>query len=238
MRWFSRWNAVVLALCLYAAAVAVWLFLHKKVTSPDFSQFKAREPQLTEQQCEALVEQLVNPKEKPYLKKRPDDPPEGFDARAQAPIKAAHDQFSANIEDAFPTLIKHIDDKRFSYVCEEPINGVLKTRSVGNACYKILSAHVEVWHQHTTKPRDEEGRQSFLHPKAGEFDWRENWQGKTLAQLQYEGIDWAVRQPKPDHFKSEAEWARAVKALQQMAREIRDSKRPIKVEHTLDLFPK
>jgi hypothetical protein len=248
MRWLSRWNAVALGVALYCVVLAVWLLLHKDrsrtetpehLPFPDFSTFKARERQLTEEQCEALVAQLVNPSKPPNLNDRPHlDLPPGFTDRTQASIRAAYNALSANIEDALPILMKHLDDEQFSYVCQCPISRLCETECVGGACQRILAAHIEVWHRQTTKAKDEEGRKWSLYPEDGEFDWWEKWQGKTLAQLQYEGITWASRQKKPDYFKSEAEWAEAVVSLEEMSKTIRDTRRPIKVEHTLTLFPK
>jgi hypothetical protein len=58
-----------------------------------------------------------------------------------------------------------------------------------------------------------------------------------LAELQLEGIDWAMRQPKPEYF-SKREWAVAMKSLKGMAEQIRASEKPIRVEHKVEFFSK
>jgi len=58
-----------------------------------------------------------------------------------------------------------------------------------------------------------------------------------LADLQLEGIEWALRQPKPDYF-SRREWATAKKSLKRLAGQIRESKKPIRVEHKVQFFSK
>jgi hypothetical protein len=61
--------------------------------------------------------------------------------------------------------------------------------------------------------------------------WWKGRKGKPLAELQLEGIEWALRQKRPENFDSEKQWAQAKEALRKMARDIRASKKPIKVEH-------
>src|SRR5262249_46201214 len=146
-----------------------------------------------------------------------------------------YNKLSANIEVALPILAKHVNDERFSYVYVQPSSGVYLTQSVGGACSSIIHEHVEVYHRYTRRPRDDEGRSDslfFIHAGCGQINkWWKTRKQKTLAELQLEGIEWVLRQKKPDYFKSERDWARAKTALEEMAREIRDFRKPIKVNH-------
>jgi hypothetical protein len=156
-------------------------------------------------------------------------------------MRDAYNQLSRNVEAALPVLVKHTNDKRFSYVYEDYISGVYKRATVGEACGRIFSAHVDVYQTAVTKPRDHEGRVDVLYfnySPQGSFDkWWAARKSSTLAELQLEHIDWALKQPQPDFF-SPKEWDAAQKSLRQMAEQIRGSKKPIPVDQELSFFSK
>jgi len=196
-----------------------------------------KKARLTPEECERLVEQLVNPDKPPFTGNKLLQLPKGVDARTlmekQEKVKLAYDKLSENIEDALPILAKHIDDERFSYVYIQPRSGVYNTASVGKACSEIILAHVEVYHRHVEKSVGDTALSlHFIFEGCGGLDkWWKTRKKKTLAELQLEGIEWILRQKKPDYFKSGRDWARAKESLKKMAKHIRDSRKPIKVKN-------
>jgi hypothetical protein len=203
------------------------------------SDKKAR---LTPEECERLVEQLVNPGKPPFTEDYVLEPPKNLDEKALEKIRAAYGKLSANIEVALPILVKHVNDARFSYVYEDVgTSGAFVKADVGFACRRIIRAHVEVYSRHVTIYYVE-GRsrcRSFIYDECGGIDkWWKRRQNNTLAELQLEGIEWNLRLKKPQYFKSERDWVRAKESLEKMAKEIRDSKKPIKVKHEVHFFGK
>ena len=200
---------------------------------------------LTEKECEKLVEQLVNPNKPPFTEDYVLDLPKDVSLdtlrKQQEKVEIAYDRLSANVEVALPVLVKNLGDKRFSYVYEIGWNGCFKKASVGTACYRIIEANVEAYHRHVSFCDGNSPPRSlhFIWDEAGGTKkWWEKRKGKPLADLQLETIEWAMRQPQPKYFPSEAKWKKAVEALEKMAKEIRKSKKPIIVKHEVEFFGK
>lgn len=226
------------------AAVAVLGFVGFVATVSAGQKGDPAKKPLTAARCEALVEQLANPGKRPFADSYVHDLPKHLSEssliRAQKPIAAAYDELSDNIEVSLPILMKHIDDKRFSYVYEDGAAGVYLTTNVDHACSEIIQEHVEVYRELVTK-HDGEGRSEslwFIDDECGGIaKWWRKREGKPLAALQLEGIDWALKQPRPEHFTSK-EWAAAKESLRAMRAKIRDGKKPIRVEHKVQFFSK
>jgi hypothetical protein len=198
---------------------------------------------LTTAQCERLVKQLVYPGKPPFKGRYvfPEQVDQEAISARQEKIKSAHDRLSDNIEVALPILVKHTGDDRFSYVFEDVgTSGVIVKTSVGHACYGIITAHVEVYRRHVTRRDFSEIPRcpSFIDACGGLDRWWKTRKDRTLAELQLEGIEWALRQKKPKLFKSAEEWAKAKKDLEKMARGIRAANKPILVKHHVSFFGK
>lgn len=227
----------------HAAGAVLGLIAFAAIVGAGEKGDPARKP-LTAAQCEKLVEQLVNPGKRPFKDDYVHELPKGAEfsslGRTQKPIAAAYDALSSNIEASLPILMKHINDERFSYVHEVFVNGVFQTANVSAASYILVVQHVEVYRKAVTK-HDGEGRSQsldFIHDECGGIEkWWKKRKGRPLAELQREGIDWALKQPRPEYFTAK-EWAAAKKALKAMAAEIRDTKKAIRVEHTVQFFSK
>jgi hypothetical protein len=217
-------------------------------TSVDAGEKQAsKRRRITAAQCERLVEQLVSPHKPPFKEDYVPELPAGVREAdlydRQRKIAAAYDALSDNIEVSLPVLAKHVPDKRFSYVYEETAGtaGGYLQESVGGACRDIIGQHVEVYHRHTTRYVFEGLPRSlwFINDGCGGVEeWWKTRKGKTLAELQLEAIGWVLRQNKPKEFKSEKEWAKALKSCEEMAKRIRTSKKPILVEHHVQFFSK
>jgi hypothetical protein len=209
-------------------------------TSIDAKDGKAaKKKPITAAECERLVKQLVNPHKAPFTEIYVDRLPKGLNVGTlQAKARAAYNELSKNFKVALPVLVKNVHDQRFSYVYEDRVTGVYLKATVGQACDAIIGAHVEVYRRHVTT-YDGEGRPRslwFISACGGIDNWWESRKGKTLAELQLEGIEWALRQKKPRHFKSDKKWAAAKQSLEKMAKEIRETKKPIKVKHEVQFF--
>jgi len=199
---------------------------------------------ITPVDCERVVEQLANTGKPPFTEVYVLDLPKGVREsdlrRQQQPIADAYNALSANIEIAFPVLAAHIADKRFSYVNEDGVSGAYECETVGGACRRIIDEHVAFYEDLVPK-RDDDGRAKsvwFAYDKAGGMEkWLKDRQGRSLAELQLEAVEWAVAQPQPDFF-SPAEWQTAQKSLHQMAKQLRDNKKPIRVERRVQFFSK
>ncbi len=98
----------------------------------------AKPKRLRAADCEKLVEQLANPNKPPFEKLYVLDLPEGSSEaellKSFQKIGEAYDTLSANCEVALPALMKHIDDRRYSFVQEQPGSGVFRKKTVGEAC--------------------------------------------------------------------------------------------------------
>ena len=198
---------------------------------------------LTAAECERLVEAMVNPGKAPFKDSYVHDLPGGVTESklydTQRKIGSAYNKLSAHIEDALPVLAKHLEDRRFSYVYEDGLGGVYLTATVGTACRRIIEAHVEVYREAVTTEPDGDGRTEslwFLDDGCGGIEkWWKGRRGRKLADLQSEGIEWALHQPRPKFF-TKREWARAQKSLEKLASKIRSTGRPIPVEHEVQFF--
>jgi hypothetical protein len=199
---------------------------------------------ITAEECEGLVRQLVNPNKPPFKERYtfPEKLKYREIQKQQEKICRAYDSLSDNFEISLPILVKHVDDDRFSYVYEDVgTSGVIVKASVGFACLQMIDVHVEVYRREVTKPDFAfiPRCPSFIFEECGGVKkWWQSRKKKTLAQLQLEGIEWALRLKKPRLFESDEEWNKAKKALGKMAAEIRASNKPIKVEHHLHTLSK
>ena len=228
------WIAVGLVVCVLAG-IGLFQFISREapVSHEEFLAAVPK-PELTTEQCEQAVEQLVNPDKPPVIGRHmeAEDFPPGFISGLrvkQKPIEAAYQKLSSSIESALPILVKHADDHRYSHIYVDPHSGFFHKADVSETCDYLIRDHVEVYRRHTS------GLNESSIPKSIYFvgniaAWWKGREGKTLAELQLEGIEWAIHQPKPKHFKSEDQWAKAVRSLKEMARIIMVTRRPIEVK--------
>ena len=194
----------------------------------------------TRDDCLKLINELANPKKRPFngsVRRLPQGTSLSSLAKEQQPIADAYNQLSDNIEIALPLLGASLRDPRFSCVFENGYTGGYYCQTVGNLCGSIVDAHLNVYHPLVTK-HDGSGHAFSLsyEPKAGTSIDTELWQ-RSLSDLQLERIEWARIQPQPDFF-TEVEWKKAVEKLDEMAKQIRETKKPVPVKHTVQFFSK
>jgi hypothetical protein len=216
----------------------------KQMRTPGAAQVQAGENHglpkqlLRPAECERLVAQLVNPNKPPFLPV-PHDPDyhlPDYDFRTQAKVKDAFDKLSDNIEAALPILMKHIDDQEFAYIYEDPSGGYVRF-NVGHACRRIVQAHVEVHHSCF------QGQRPFLFFIRGGCGGIERWwesrKGKPLAELQLEACEWVLGQKKPDWwFQPEESWSQGLQGVEQLVKQLRQSKKPIVIQRHIEFVRK
>jgi hypothetical protein len=223
--------------------VALGLLAGFATTGSSGGKHRSAHKRITTAQCKRLVKRLVYPGKPPF--KVPYVFPEQIDERKigarQRRIKEAYDTLSDNIAVSLPVLVRYCEDDRFSYVFEsEGTSGVIAKADVGSACSQIIRAHVEVYRRVVTRhdfagiPRCP----SFLTASGGIKKWWRSRKGKSLAELQLEAIAWARHQKRPKLFESNREWTAAKKSLEKMAATIRESRKPILVQHHVEFFGK
>lgn len=211
-----------------------------------FTDLGAKEPRgkslpVTVAECERLVEQLANPSPPPfterYVRRLPKGLSEAGFYKSQKPIADAYDTLSENIEVSLPVLIAHRRDERFSHVYDEAFSGPsYMCRSVGSTCAMLAFDHIDV-HVPVITGQDANGRPTWFSIESRN-DFQQWWQarkGKTLAELQLEGIEKAIRHAQPDYFTPQ-EWEAAQQKLRSLAAQIRETGKPIPVEHGLRFF--
>ncbi len=189
-------------------------------------------------ECQLLIEQLASKSEPPFAENARADLPRGLREsdliRIQQPIRKAYADLSDNIEVALPLLVEHANDKRFSYVYES-ISGAFVKASVGSTCRRLVYHHIEVYGPHVRSfggsgtpgeppfPR----KPAFIADAGGLEKWAASRKEKSLAELQIEAIEWAIRFEKQQGFSNAAEEERIVPSLEKQAAEIRRSSQPI-----------
>ncbi len=219
-------------------SVSLLGFLAAVATSTDAGDSSnAKKKRITASDCERLIKQLVNPDKPPFEKAFVLRLPKGVNEQTlrkkQAKITAAYQTLSDNIEISLPLLVKNVDDRRFSFVYTST-SGAITTTSVGGAVQDIIFAHVEVYRRHATLRGfgDVPRCPSFIRQCGGIEKWWKSRRSKPLAELQLEGIEWLLRQKKPEEIEDpDEDWAAAKRSVEKMAKDIRKSKRPIRIEH-------
>lgn len=151
-----------------------------------------------------LIEELASPNDPKkliplaqYLKFPPD-----WDHEGQARVYRAATSLVKKGRSAFPQLIAHAGDKRFSFVNKSG-NGAMTPMSVGHACGRIIQVQLDVFDQIGIYPRM---YPSYFGTVASDKDnddvkdeeklknWEEKRKDKTLVDLQVESIEWAIEQ--------------------------------------------
>lgn len=211
---------------------------HTDLSCGDETDLESRK--VTRDDCRRWIEKLANPSKPPFQTRSAEDLPAGTDQsslfRQQKPIVEAYNELSRNIDVALPLLAESFSDDRFSYVFE--VNGPYHIQTVGEACQRIVSTHVNVYRR-TIRKADATGHWITLLSYEPDPIYGKDlsWARRALKDLQLERIDWACRQQKPKKFSDE-EWQAALQNLTRMGDEIRSTGKAIQVDHRLQLFSK
>lgn len=189
---------------------------------------------VTREECDAWVEQLANREKRPFDESYILRPPSNVDRDALKDVKVAYDNLALHFEQALPSLVAGIADKRYSYYQEVPSNGAFVCHSVGHACHSIIRAHIEVYHRYlesldsTQVPRSVQ----FLAEKGGVEKWYESRKDKPLLELQLEAVDWALNAPREERIAHEV-WDEHLAELRKFRDKLAKSKKPFQPKHRL-----
>ena len=180
----------------------------------------------SEDDMEALVEQLASPNRVPPIGPKIGFVPRDFDFdwEKQRKVHSAMDELVNMGTRAFPALVRHLEDKRY---CTTLSYSTWVHRSVGEICALILSMQLEVYTWFDEKP--DKGYVAFHlgDPKRREL-WLKEHGSKSLAELQAEVLEWAIEQRKGEtRFSSLVEEAEGLGPMQYTANVLRKSKKPL-----------
>jgi hypothetical protein len=152
----------------------------------------------------AMVESLASPNKEPKLVEGPRDLgvrhcqlPAKYDMAAQKQIHDAWDQLVQKGLDAFPSLIGHLDDKRYCTSAE--FDDWWSNFTVGNICLQILTKNIEPWGRFMKGARGPtDVRPSYADYHLATTDAARRWyaahKGTSLREIQVEALEWTIDQ--------------------------------------------
>jgi hypothetical protein len=166
----------------------------------------ADEPEVSKEEIQHLIVDLVSPNPAPVRKGSRAIYPEGYDRNAQAKISTAFHKLFQLGPRAFPYLFDHLDDKRYSLTGQGMEAD--ENKSVGQLCFDIIYCHLQPYGRFA-KSRSNMSRLQvpsyFQHFKlsdpAGAREWWKTHQDKSLQELQNEVLEWIVTEEDKDPEK-------------------------------------
>lgn len=165
-------------------------------------------------EIESLIEKLASPNEAPVKLVPIARYPKGYDRDAQKRVNAAWRELRAVGVRAFPHLINHFNDERYSFTHD---NGFVYVNcSVGKACADIIKCHLQPFgffpYAMGLKADDGGRPHGALRPGyAGHHKlddpveaakWWATHEHKTLLELQIEAIEWTIAEEakRPERY--------------------------------------
>jgi len=194
--------------------------------------YGADDETVTDEQIEALVNDLVSPNQPPRTGGVYARFPAGYDREAQKRVRRAFHKLRELAPRSFPFLFDHFDDKRYSLT--EDSGDTDKNYTVGQLCRDILASHLQpdVWghKEGGTSFRRRPSEPDYLaHYKLFQPEHARKWwagrKDKWLRELQLEVLEWILAEEtaSPETY-SDAQRERTKKCLD----ELRESKSPLK----------
>ena len=159
-------------------------------------------PEQQQQEIARLIEQLASENPKPKNVTDSDGErvtvfPPGYSRDRQNKVHRAADELRKFGIDAFPQIIDHFDDHRYSY-SEEAMNArseLFYSRSVGSHCMSIVCAQLymfETWGDPWTGFGPTWDGHPELRSKSTAQRWWAKNKGKPLWRLQTDMLEWAI----------------------------------------------
>ncbi len=159
----------------------------------------AQDAEVTDEQIDRLISELVSPNEAPTRRGPFAVYPEGYDKEAQKKVSSAHQALRKLGPKAFHRLFNHFDDKRFCLNGDGVEAQINKT--VDQVCIHLVDSHLEPYSalggpgsrfsQRSPRPPN-----YFAHFKLGEpktaHEWWETRKEKSLKELQIEVLEWVI----------------------------------------------
>jgi len=182
---------------------------------------------------EQLIAALVSPNKEPECEESTDDLPRypiDYDHAGQERVIKARDTLLSRGKNAFPKVMKHIEDTRYSFN-EEIEPHFCINFDVGHVCYRIFLVQLEVYdplmiYQNPTDPN------RFWVPREPrnlEKWWKER-ENLSLREIQLEGAKWAYARQKQTNFLKEKTAAKVLGDLQRLIERLESSDKPIQVD--------
>ena len=172
----------------------------------------------TQAQIKTWITELANRDPQPFTEPYVLDPPKNIDRESLKIVKNAYDNLSAHAPDALPALIDSLEDEHYSYYQESP-SGAFICHTVGQACYSIIVANIELYRPHATvlDQTDRPRTVHFISAMGGPKRWISTRKTYSLFEMQREAIEWALKQPKPDpqELVADEDWKKCTENLKQ-----------------------
>ncbi len=169
---------------------------------------RADDQAVVEKKVKALIEQLASPNKAPDLTQLDPKYPADFDYAAQRRVRSAIQQLSDMGTKAFPLLLEHAGDKRYSHT---GCTAICFNVTVGRTCFLIVQNNLEAY-KHLDVVKKGDSREDPARPEYAVFcklkepktaaSWWKTRQDKSLRELQIETLEWVISQEKksPDEF--------------------------------------
>ena len=151
--------------------------------------------------------------------------PANYDDAAEERVMAARDAILERGVAAFPDLIRHIDDERYSYTTR----GDPEHISVGKMCHFIMSAQVEVYHGFTSFGPGRVGPTFVPRSKREAEEWWKQRRDKTLRDLQLEAVSLALDAARKKSEAPPAMKESQIAGLERLLKRLESSNDPIRV---------
>ncbi len=170
-----------------------------------------KDPEPTDAEIKAIVEQLVNPNPRPETAKEPRIRyPKDFDHEKERKVDAARRKLLDLGVRAFPHLFDRWDDDRYSLVTQNGTSGAFDTWDVGLVAHWIVFSQVQPYGYWAAGKKGDQfnvpNRPSYPHEFLGSkkdaLGWWEKNKDKSLQRIQLDAIDWVIAEEakKPKNY--------------------------------------
>lgn len=187
-------------------------------------------------QIKNWIAELANRDAKPFTEPYVLKPPRNVSRESLEIVKNAYDKLSANAPEALPALIDSLEDERYSYYQESP-SGAFLCHTVGEACYSIIVANIEIYRKHATVlDRTEKPRTvHFIGAMGGSRKWLADRKNRSLFEMQREALEWALKQPKPEprELVADEDWNKCTEELKRFYDTFSRAAKPLAVQNQL-----
>ena len=165
--------------------------------------------------------------------------PQDYDYQSQTTVLDAWEQLNASADRAWPSILKHTDDKRYSVTLEDRF-GYDEDLTVGDVCKQIVEMHLNVWQHYADRdvdPKEREHDHAVGGPReyrVAHFDWEAEVKKAvagappSLYALQVKSFEWALQGQRTKWpLRNDAKQRVVVECLQKRLDELVKSGQPI-----------
>jgi hypothetical protein len=173
---------------------------------------------------EALASSEAPPKHKGPLEDSPLFFPE-LDDPAQARVLAARRKLEEKGAAAFPQLIAHLGDKRYSCTQEY---AALVNLSVGNVCEQMIESQVQPGMRYKSRNGiDGKGHMSphFINSRGGVKKWWSTRSTMSLREMKIEALEWTIAEEEKTGFPDPKDRKNYLNPLQTELRDLKKQKK-------------